>query len=172
MIGPRSRLFPAFLTDCYPYLFSHLIFSFFICDALETDWLDGADGFEPLHFGISIRWCWSSRLSLVRGGMTTLLEMRMFDFSRPELRVLANSILRCSIRILPPQPASPSLTHTDAALRRWRFPHLDFSDSHEGTPEYVLPPPAIGAGYRRPFRHTPCTSVLMLTDDSMCFGVE
>ncbi len=27
----------------------------FICDALETDWLAGAGGFEPLHFRIGIR---------------------------------------------------------------------------------------------------------------------
>ena len=26
----------------------------FICDALETDWLVGAPGFEPLHFRIGI----------------------------------------------------------------------------------------------------------------------
>jgi hypothetical protein len=26
----------------------------FICDALETDWLAGAAGFEPLHFGLQL----------------------------------------------------------------------------------------------------------------------
>jgi hypothetical protein len=50
---------------------------------------------EPLHFGIrSDGTGHRLRLSLAKRRHDTF--MRMFDFSSPELGVLANSILRCS----------------------------------------------------------------------------
>ena len=66
---------------------------------------------EPLHFGIRSDGIGHRlRFSLARGGTTPLLEMRMFDFSSPELRVLANSILRCS-GSNPAAPASQSVSN-------------------------------------------------------------
>src|SRR6476620_3137087 len=61
--------------------------------ALETDWLAGAGGFEPLHFGIrSAAVDHGLRPSLgMRCGTTTSIEMRTFQCSRPERRVFANS---------------------------------------------------------------------------------
>ena len=61
--------------------------------ALETDWLVGAAGFEPLHFEIrSAAVDHGLRLSLgMKCGTTTSIEMRKFECSRPERRVFANS---------------------------------------------------------------------------------
>ena len=69
--------------------------STFIFDALETDWLVGAGGFEPLHFGI--------RSAGVGHRLRLSLASRWHD----------NFTRDAHVRLLPPQRASPSLTHTE-----------------------------------------------------------
>ena len=65
------------------------------------------------------------------------------DFSRPELEVLANSILTCSGSNPPPQPASQSLTHTDwVALE---MPRYEARPRIKGAPDRCRDPVEAGS---------------------------
>ncbi len=103
--------------------------------ALETDWPVGAAGFEPLHIGIGIspdsqpggqdsNLRISNRAALLPdrrlhpvGGELKFsrsdFEMQRFESRRPRQPVRLQRVTYEG-RILPPQPASQSLTHTES----------------------------------------------------------
>jgi hypothetical protein len=108
-------------------------------------------GFEPLHLGIrsaALAVAQSAHLTPFVGHPRLLptrcapdhfrMEMQRFESSRLRLRVLANFAYDAEVRILPPQPASPSLTHTESGRARnvakWRhFAHKGWSRARNAT---------------------------------------
>ena len=83
--------------------------------ALETDWLAWAAGFETLHLEIRSAELHPASTGFRRRSGAPLIRDAQVRVPPPGLRVLANSDSNMQrFEIPPPQPASPSLTHTES----------------------------------------------------------